>query len=58
MHLTTVDPGAVTLDSEAVPAITETTLALLLFADPSTIGLRELRCDALVPTRLLLSACR
>lgn len=40
--------------SEPVKIATEATLALILFADASTIGARRLRGDATIPARLLL----
>lgn len=39
--------------AESIQALTEITLALLLFADASTIGLREVRGDPVLPARLL-----
>ena len=42
------------LNVEPVRAVTEVTLALLLFADASTISLHEVEADGGVPTRLLL----
>jgi sodium/hydrogen antiporter len=41
------------LGNETVLAITELTLALLLFADASTIQLRDVEGDAGLPRRLL-----
>jgi sodium/hydrogen antiporter len=41
------------LDQEATLELTEVTLALLLFADASTLQLRELEDDAGIPGRLL-----
>jgi NhaP-type Na+/H+ or K+/H+ antiporter len=43
-----------TLTSESVLVIVELTLALLLFADASTVRLREIEGDARLPGRLLL----
>jgi NhaP-type Na+/H+ or K+/H+ antiporter len=54
VELAVADSSTIALDSELVQLVTETTLALLLFADASTIGLRDLKRDAMVPTRLLL----
>ncbi|HXJ64860.1 MAG TPA: cation:proton antiporter, partial [Actinomycetota bacterium] len=42
------------LSGEPVRSVTELTLALLLFADASTISLHEVEVDGGVPTRLLL----
>jgi sodium/hydrogen antiporter len=44
----------VSLTSEPVLVIVELTLALLLFADASTVRLREVEGDARLPARLLL----
>ena len=41
---------------EGVKELTEITLALLLFADASTLNLRQVRDDAALPARLLLLA--
>ena len=46
----------VALHWEGLKEITEITLALLLFADASTLNLRQVRDDAALPTRLLLLA--
>ena len=43
----------VSLDSETTLTITELALALLLFADASTVRLREVEWDASLPDRLL-----
>ena len=43
-------------DSEPVKLVTEFALALILFADASTIGVRHLRGDAVIPVRLLFVA--
>lgn len=40
-------------DAEQVKGLTELTLALLLFADASTVSLRQVREDAQLPARLL-----
>ena len=45
-------PGGL-VASEDVELLTEMTLALLLFADASTLNFRKVRDDALLPTRLL-----
>ena len=45
----------VSITSEPVLLVVEVTLALLLFADASTIRLREVEDDARLPSRLLLS---
>jgi len=45
-------------DSEPVKVVTELTLALILFADASTIGLRRIRGDAVIPVRVLLVGLR
>src|SRR5262249_16468765 len=39
--------------AEAIKSLTEITLALLLFADASTLSLRQVREDELLPARLL-----
>jgi NhaP-type Na+/H+ or K+/H+ antiporter len=44
----------VTSNTEAVKVVTELTLALLLFADASTLRWKEVRLDASLPMRLLL----
>jgi sodium/hydrogen antiporter len=44
----------VTLTSESILVVVELTLALLLFADASTVRLREVEGDARLPGRLLL----
>jgi sodium/hydrogen antiporter len=44
----------ISLTSESVLLVVEVTLALLLFADASTIRLREVEDDARLPSRLLL----
>ncbi|MGB7806517.1 MAG: cation:proton antiporter [Actinomycetota bacterium] len=44
----------ISLTSEPVLLVVEVTLALLLFADASTIRLREVEDDARLPSRLLL----
>ena len=44
----------VPLHSEPLKVLTELTLALLLFADASTVGLSQLRADAGLPARLLV----
>lgn len=44
---------AISPKAEAVQALTELTLALLLFADASTLRLRQVRDDAQLPLRLL-----
>ncbi len=44
----------ISLTSEPVLLVVELTLALLLFADASTIRLREIEDDARLPSRLLL----
>jgi NhaP-type Na+/H+ or K+/H+ antiporter len=44
----------VSLSNETVLAITEITLALLLFADASTVRVRDVEGDASLPGRLLL----
>ena len=44
----------ISLTSEPVLVIVELTLALLLFADASTVRLREVEGDARLPSRLLL----
>src|SRR3954466_1330412 len=41
------------LTNETVLTITELTLALLLFADASTVRLRDVEGDAILPRRLL-----
>jgi len=46
----------VALHWEGLKEITEITLALLLFADASTLNLRQVRDDATLPIRLLLLA--
>ena len=43
----------VALDSETTLTITELTLALVLFADASTVRLRDVEGDSALPTRLL-----
>ncbi|MGZ3599066.1 MAG: cation:proton antiporter [Ktedonobacterales bacterium] len=48
IDLLDISPGA-----ESVRALTELTLALLLFADASTLHLLQVRDDALLPLRLL-----
>jgi len=45
-------PGA--LGGESGKLLAELTLAILLFADASTVRLRDVRSDALLPARLLL----
>ena len=42
------------LGGESGKLLAELTLAMLLFADASTVRLRDVRSDALLPTRLLL----
>ncbi|MGH2394283.1 MAG: cation:proton antiporter, partial [Candidatus Limnocylindria bacterium] len=44
----------VAVNVEAVKVIAEVTLALILFADASTLKWREVRLDATLPARLLL----
>jgi sodium/hydrogen antiporter len=44
---------AIAPETETARALTEVTLALLLFADASTLHLRQVRMDALLPGRLL-----
>jgi NhaP-type Na+/H+ or K+/H+ antiporter len=44
----------VSFSNETILAITEITLALLLFADASTVRLRDVEGDASLPSRLLL----
>ncbi len=44
------------LSSEAIKRLVEVTLALLLFADSSTLSLRRLGKDAVLPGRLLIIA--
>jgi NhaP-type Na+/H+ or K+/H+ antiporter len=43
-----------TLSGESGKLLAELTLAMLLFADASTVRLRDVRSDALLPARLLL----
>jgi sodium/hydrogen antiporter len=43
----------VTIDSEVTLTVTELTLALLLFADASTVRLRDVEGDRVLPDRLL-----
>jgi sodium/hydrogen antiporter len=45
----------VSLSQKTVLAVTELTLALLLFADASTVRLRDVEGDASLPTRLLFA---
>lgn len=54
LSATVLDDVTVSVSSEVVKAVTEATLALLLFSDASTIGVRDLRRDAALPSRLLL----
>lgn len=42
-----------TMQTEGVKRLTEITLALLLFADASTLSFRQVREDAMLPVRLL-----
>lgn len=49
-----IDVLHLSLSNEAVLTITELTLAILLFADASTVRLREVEGDAALPSRLLL----
>jgi len=44
------------LSTEAIKRLVEVTLALLLFADASTLNLRQIRSDAGLPGRLLIIA--
>jgi NhaP-type Na+/H+ or K+/H+ antiporter len=44
----------VATNTEAVTLVTELTLSIILFADASTLRWRDVRLDALLPSRLLL----